>query len=51
MAIEIIVPAVGESIREATISRWFKNTGDAVERDEPLFEIETDKITTSIQVV
>ena len=48
MPIEIIVPAVGESIREATISKWFKITGDAVALDEPLFEIETDKITTEV---
>jgi 2-oxoglutarate dehydrogenase E2 component (dihydrolipoamide succinyltransferase) len=48
MPIEIIVPAVGESIREATISRWFKKVGDAVALDEPMFEIETDKITTEV---
>jgi 2-oxoglutarate dehydrogenase E2 component (dihydrolipoamide succinyltransferase) len=48
MPIEIIVPAVGESIREATISRWFKKVGDVVALDEPLFEIETDKITTEV---
>ncbi|MGZ0189069.1 MAG: biotin/lipoyl-containing protein, partial [Alphaproteobacteria bacterium] len=45
MAVEIVVPALGESVTEATIARWLKNAGDAVVADEPLVELETDKVT------
>jgi 2-oxoglutarate dehydrogenase E2 component (dihydrolipoamide succinyltransferase) len=45
---EIKVPAVGESVFEALIARWLKNSGDRVERDEPLCEIETDKVTLEV---
>src|SRR5881398_3244220 len=45
MTVEIKVPAMGESVTEATISKWFKKEGDAVKRDEPLLELETDKVT------
>lgn len=46
--IEVKVPAMGESISEGTISRWFKKEGEAVKADEALFEIETDKVTQEI---
>jgi 2-oxoglutarate dehydrogenase E2 component (dihydrolipoamide succinyltransferase) len=48
MTIEIRVPALGESVSEATIGRWFKKTGDAVKADEPLVELETDKVTLEV---
>jgi 2-oxoglutarate dehydrogenase E2 component (dihydrolipoamide succinyltransferase) len=48
MSIEIKVPAMGESVSEATIARWFKKEGDAVKRDEPLCELETDKVTVEV---
>lgn len=46
--IEVKIPAMGESISEGTISRWFKKEGEAVKADEALFEIETDKVTQEI---
>ena len=48
MSIEIKVPAMGESVTEATVARWFKKEGDAVVRDEPLCELETDKVTVEV---
>jgi 2-oxoglutarate dehydrogenase E2 component (dihydrolipoamide succinyltransferase) len=48
MAVEIKVPAVGESITEGTLVRWLKNDGASVRADEPLFELETEKATTEI---
>ena len=48
MTIEIRVPTLGESVSEATIGRWFKKAGDAVEADEPLVELETDKVTLEV---
>jgi 2-oxoglutarate dehydrogenase E2 component (dihydrolipoamide succinyltransferase) len=48
MNIEIKVPAIGESVTEATIAKWFKKEGDAVARDEPLVELETDKVTVEV---
>ncbi len=48
MAIEIQVPQLGESISEATVARWMKAPGDAVEADEPLVELETDKVTVEV---
>jgi len=48
MSIEIKVPAMGESVTEATVARWFKKEGDAVVRDEPLLELETDKVTVEV---
>jgi 2-oxoglutarate dehydrogenase E2 component (dihydrolipoamide succinyltransferase) len=48
MATDIKVPAVGESITEGNIARWFKKDGDAVRAEEPLFELETDKATTEV---
>jgi 2-oxoglutarate dehydrogenase E2 component (dihydrolipoamide succinyltransferase) len=46
--IELIIPALGESISEATIARWLKNPGDPVKIDEPLVELETDKVTVNL---
>src|SRR5271163_4820282 len=48
MATEIRVPTLGESITEATVGKWFKQRGDAVKADEPLVELETDKVTLEI---
>ncbi|HVQ10381.1 MAG TPA: 2-oxoglutarate dehydrogenase complex dihydrolipoyllysine-residue succinyltransferase [Methyloceanibacter sp.] len=48
MAIEIRVPALGESITEATVGKWFKQAGDAVTADEPLVELETEKVTVEV---
>ncbi|MCZ6743385.1 MAG: 2-oxoglutarate dehydrogenase complex dihydrolipoyllysine-residue succinyltransferase [Alphaproteobacteria bacterium] len=48
MTVEIIVPALGESITEATVAKWLKAEGDAVEVDEPLVELETDKVSVEI---
>ena len=48
MSTELIVPTLGESITEATVSKWLKNIGDNFEADEPLVEIETDKITVEV---
>ena len=48
MAIEIRVPTLGESISEATVGKWFKKAGEAVRADEPLVELETDKVTLEV---
>jgi pyruvate dehydrogenase E2 component (dihydrolipoamide acetyltransferase) len=48
MAVEVIMPQMGESIFEGTITKWLKKPGDAIERDEPLFEISTDKVDAEI---
>jgi 2-oxoglutarate dehydrogenase E2 component (dihydrolipoamide succinyltransferase) len=48
MIVEIKVPSVGESVTEATLAEWFKTDGDTVQKDEPLFVIETDKITLEV---
>ena len=48
MATEIRVPTLGESITEATVGKWFKKPGDAVKADEPLVELETDKVTLEV---
>lgn len=48
MATEVVMPQMGESIAEGTITKWLKNVGDKVERDEPLFEISTDKVDAEI---
>src|SRR4029078_5037900 len=44
MATDVVMPQMGESIAEGTVSRWIKKVGDKVERDEPLLEISTDKV-------
>jgi pyruvate dehydrogenase E2 component (dihydrolipoamide acetyltransferase) len=48
MATEVVMPQMGESIAEGTITKWMKQVGDHVERDEPLFEISTDKVDAEI---
>jgi len=48
MAIEIIVPTIGESITEATVLKWLKPVGEMVAQDEPLLELETDKVTVEV---
>src|SRR6187399_313691 len=45
---DIRVPTLGESITEATIGKWFKKAGDAVAADEPVVELETDKVTIEV---
>src|SRR5207237_10241907 len=48
MATDVVMPQMGESIAEGTIVRWIKKVGDRVDRDEPLFEISTDKVDAEI---
>jgi 2-oxoglutarate dehydrogenase E2 component (dihydrolipoamide succinyltransferase) len=48
MATEIRVPTLGESVTEATVAKWFKKPGEAVRQDEPLVELETDKVTLEV---
>jgi 2-oxoglutarate dehydrogenase E2 component (dihydrolipoamide succinyltransferase) len=48
MATDIRVPTLGESVTEATIGKWFKKPGEAVKADEPLVELETDKVTLEV---
>jgi 2-oxoglutarate dehydrogenase E2 component (dihydrolipoamide succinyltransferase) len=48
MSIEIKVPTLGESVTEATVAKWFKQPGEAVAMDEPLVELETDKVTVEV---
>ena len=48
MATQIIIPEMGESVTEGTIARWFKQVGESVAVDEPLVEVETDKVTVEI---
>ena len=45
---DIVVPTLGESVTEATIAQWLKKPGDAVALDEPLVELETDKVTVEV---
>src|SRR4051794_39432425 len=48
MTVEIRVPTLGESVTEATVARWLKQPGERVERDEPVVELETDKVTLEV---
>ena len=48
MSEKILVPVLGESIVEATVSKWLKSEGDAVEADEPIVELETDKVNLEV---
>ncbi|HBS21017.1 biotin/lipoyl-containing protein, partial [Thalassospira sp.] len=48
MATEVKVPTLGESVTEATIAKWYKKVGDAVAADEPIVELETDKVTVEV---
>src|SRR5262245_29701426 len=46
--VDILMPQMGESIAEGTVTKWLKNVGDSVQRDEPLLEISTDKVDAEI---
>src|SRR3954468_2141939 len=46
--VDVLMPTMGESIAEGTLSKWLKKVGDPVKRDEPLFEISTDKVDAEI---
>ena len=48
MSEKIVVPTLGESVTEATVAKWYKNEGDSVTLDEPLLELETDKVTLEV---
>src|SRR6188474_1251451 len=48
MSKQVVMPQMGESVAEGTIVRWIKQVGDQVEKDEPLFEISTDKVDAEI---
>ena len=48
MSQRVVMPALGESVTEGTVTRWLKNVGDTVEMDEPLLEVSTDKVDTEI---
>src|SRR3954463_15995323 len=48
MAVEILMPEIGESVHEGTVSRWLKKEGDFVKEDEPVVEIMTDKVNTEL---
>ena len=48
MSEKIVVPVLGESITEATVAKWLKNAGDTVEVDEPIVELETDKVNLEV---
>ena len=48
MATDVVMPQMGESLAEGTVTKWLKQVGDKVERDEPLFEISTDKVDSVI---
>ena len=48
MSTEVVVPALGESVTEATVAGWLKANGDIVAQDEPIVELETDKVTVEV---
>ena len=48
MSEKILVPALGESITEATVSKWLKNKGESLSADEPVVELETDKVNLEV---
>jgi len=48
---DVIMPQLGETVTEGTVATWYKKVGDIVKADEPLFEVETDKVTTEIPAV
>ena len=45
---DVIMPQLGETVTEGVVTRWYKKVGEAVKADEPLFDVETDKVTTEI---
>ena len=48
MTIDLLVPALGESVVEATVAKWMKSSGDSVNADEPIVELETEKVTLEV---
>ena len=48
MSVDVVMPQMGESITEGTVSKWLKNVGDTVAKDEPLLEISTDKVDAEV---
>jgi 2-oxoglutarate dehydrogenase E2 component (dihydrolipoamide succinyltransferase) len=48
MAKDLVVPTLGESVTEATVSKWLKQVGDPVKADEPVVELETDKVSVAV---
>jgi 2-oxoglutarate dehydrogenase E2 component (dihydrolipoamide succinyltransferase) len=48
MSVEVVMPQMGESITEGTVSKWLKSVGDKIERDEPILEISTDKVDAEV---
>ena len=48
MKVDIVVPTLGESVTEATVAKWLKSVGDSVAADEPLVELETDKVSLEV---
>ena len=48
MPVDILMPELGESVHEGTVSRWLKKEGDSVKEDEPIVEIMTDKVNTEL---
>jgi pyruvate/2-oxoglutarate dehydrogenase complex dihydrolipoamide acyltransferase (E2) component len=51
MLIKVILPRLGLTMEEGTLLKWFKNVGESIEKDEPLFEIETDKVTMEVKSI
>ncbi len=48
MSVEVVMPQMGESITEGTVSKWLKTVGDKIEKDEPILEISTDKVDAEV---
>ena len=48
---DVIMPQLGETVTEGTVANWYKKVGDSIKADEPLFEVETDKVTTEIPAI
>jgi pyruvate/2-oxoglutarate dehydrogenase complex dihydrolipoamide acyltransferase (E2) component len=48
---DVIMPQLGETVTEGTVANWYKKVGEAVKADEPLFDVETDKVTTEIPAI
>jgi len=48
---DVIMPQLGETVTEGTVANWYKKVGDTIKADEPLFEVETDKVTTEIPAI
>jgi 2-oxoglutarate dehydrogenase E2 component (dihydrolipoamide succinyltransferase) len=48
---DVIMPQLGETVTEGTVATWYKKVGDTIKADEPLFEVETDKVTTEIPAI